>query len=64
MIKKDKRHIELNVDAIQAIDDCKQQLANTALIAHPSEMSELVLCAFAWDFAIGAALNQVKISQL
>lgn len=41
----------------------KKKLANSALLNHHLETSELVLCAFASDLAIGAALNQVTHSQ-
>ncbi|UYV79818.1 hypothetical protein LAZ67_18000779, partial [Cordylochernes scorpioides] len=44
--------------ALQALDQCKLQLANAALLHHPFPEAPLCLTVDASDFAVGAALHQ------
>lgn len=57
-VKNDNRVLEWTAESVQAFEDCKRQLANAALLAHPKFDAELALFTDASDFAVGAALNQ------
>lgn len=57
--KKDKTHIEWNDVTSQAFENCKRQLAEATLIAHPLKNAILSLCVDASDRAAGAALHQI-----
>ncbi|GFX75898.1 retrovirus-related Pol polyprotein from transposon 297 [Trichonephila clavipes] len=48
----------------EAIQRCKQALADAALLAHPSPSAPLALRVDAYDYAIGGALHQVVDSEL
>lgn len=56
--KRDKRPPKWNQEAEQAFKDCKKQLAEATLLAHPAENVPLILSTDASDFAIGATLEQ------
>lgn len=56
--KKDKRPLEWNREAEQAFEDCKKQLAEATLLAHPAENVPLTLSTDASEFAMGAILEQ------
>ncbi|KMQ86215.1 gag-pol polyprotein [Lasius niger] len=53
-----RRVLGMNQKAEQAFKDCKKQLAEATLLAHPMENAPLILSTDASDFAIGAALEQ------
>lgn len=57
--KNDNRPITWSAEARQAFLDCKQSLAQAALLVHPSPTAQLALSVDASDFAIGGALHQV-----
>ncbi|GFY38963.1 hypothetical protein TNIN_121811 [Trichonephila inaurata madagascariensis] len=57
--KNDKREVEWNVEAINAFNQCKNQLANVTLLAHPSQDADLALMTDASDFGLGASLNEI-----
>lgn len=57
-VKNDNRVLVWTEESAQAFEDCKKQLANAALLAHPKLDAELALFTDASDFAVGAALNQ------
>jgi len=56
--KKDQRPIQWNEATTKAFKDCKTQLANAALLAHPADEAALVLSTDASSYAIGAVLEQ------
>ncbi|KMQ86146.1 pol polyprotein [Lasius niger] len=58
--KKDRRPIQWDNSTRQAFQQCKDQLANAALLAHPTENAPLILSTDASDKAIGAVLEQVS----
>lgn len=57
--KNDRTPLIWTPDTEQAFDSCKHELANVALLAHPSATAELALFVDASDTAVGAALHQV-----
>lgn len=57
--KKDKSEIVWNNILESAFSNCKQQISNAALLAHPVHNAKLSLEVDASDSAIGAALNQI-----
>ncbi|GFY39347.1 hypothetical protein TNIN_376681 [Trichonephila inaurata madagascariensis] len=57
--KNDKREVEWNVEAISAFNQCKNQLANVTLLAHPSQDADLTLMTDASDIGLGASLNEI-----
>ncbi|CAL1681133.1 unnamed protein product [Lasius platythorax] len=58
--KRDKRPVAWNPEAEQSFKECKQQLANAALLAHPQERAPLALHTDASDLTIGATLEQFQ----
>ncbi|GFW46771.1 hypothetical protein TNCV_2981271 [Trichonephila clavipes] len=62
--KKDSKPLNWSSEAITAFQRCKQALADTALLAHPSPSAPLALHVEASDYAIGGALHQVVDSEL
>lgn len=58
--KKDKSPIIWTPEKISAFEQCKEQLANAALLAHPSADARLNLTVDASDTAIGGVVNQFK----
>lgn len=62
--RRDKTIIEWTPSANKAFEECKQQLARVALLAHPDRDTELSLWCDASDFAVGAALHQISEGQL
>ncbi|GFT26054.1 retrovirus-related Pol polyprotein from transposon 17.6 [Trichonephila clavipes] len=62
--KKDSKPLNWSSEAITAFQRCKQALADTALLAHPSPSAPLALHVDASDYAIGGALHQVVDSEL
>lgn len=56
--RNDRTPLSWTVETEEAFEQCKQQLANATLLAHPSDTAELVLFADASDTAVGAALHQ------
>lgn len=59
-IKKDKTPINWTPESLKAFVTCKEQLANAALLAHPSDKAPLCLMVDASDIAIGGVVNQYK----
>ncbi|GFY61406.1 retrovirus-related Pol polyprotein from transposon opus [Trichonephila inaurata madagascariensis] len=57
--KNYKREVEWNAEAINAFNQCKNQLANVTLLAHPSQDADLALMTDASDFGLGASLNEI-----
>ncbi|KMQ86388.1 gag-pol polyprotein [Lasius niger] len=57
--KNDKRKIDWTDSSRAAFAQSKQELANAALLAHPSPNAVLALHTDASDFSIGSALHQV-----
>lgn len=58
--KKDKSQIDWTPERLKAFTECKDQLANAALLAHPSTDAPLCLMVDASDTAIGGVVNQYK----
>lgn len=56
--KNDNTPVAWTPDTLDAFKNCKKQLAEAALLAHPKPGAELALFVDASDFAVGAALNQ------
>jgi transposase InsO family protein len=56
--KNDKRPVAWNPEAEAAFEQCKEELANAALLAHPMEHGDLTLTTDASDVAIGGVLQQ------
>lgn len=57
--KNDKSQIKWDQNAINAFNECREQLANAAMLAHPKSNAKLALFVDASDTAAGAALNQL-----
>ncbi|GFS99510.1 transposon Tf2-9 polyprotein [Trichonephila clavipes] len=57
--KNDKREIQWNAEAINAFKQCKNQLANVAVLANPSQDADLALKTDTSDFGLGASLNEI-----
>lgn len=57
--KNDKREIQWTPETINAFNQCKTQLANVTLLAHPSQDADLALMTDASDFGLGASLNEI-----
>ncbi|GFY73529.1 transposon Tf2-11 polyprotein [Trichonephila inaurata madagascariensis] len=57
--RNDKREVKWNAEAINAFNQCKNQLANVTLLAHPSQDADLALMTDASDFGLGASLNEI-----
>ncbi|XP_050093846.1 uncharacterized protein LOC126576581 [Anopheles aquasalis] len=57
--RNDKTPIAWSEKSRAAFEECKQQLANAALLAHPRQNADLSLWVDASDLAAGAALHQV-----
>jgi hypothetical protein len=56
--KNDKRPVAWNPEVEAAFEQCKEELANAALLAHPMEHGDLTLTTDASDVAIGGVLQQ------
>lgn len=57
--KNDRSPLVWNDETTKAFEQCKLDLANAALLAHPSKTAELSLYVDASDIAAGAVLHQV-----
>lgn len=57
--RNDRSPLVWTTDTVSAFEQCKQQLANAALLAHPAQDAELSLWVDASDVAAGAVLHQV-----
>lgn len=57
--KNDTTPLEWTAETIAAFNQCKHDLANATLLAHPASQAPLVLQVDASDTAVGAALHQV-----
>lgn len=58
--KKDKTLINWTPERLQSFTNCKEELANATLLAHPSANARLCLMVDASDYAIGGVVNQFK----
>lgn len=58
-VKNDRSSLSWSAETTSAFEACKQQLANSTLLAHPSKNAELSLWVDASDTAAGAALHQI-----
>jgi len=58
--KEDKRKISWTPETQEAFEQCKKQLEEATLLAHPKEGAPLILQTYASDTAIGAALQQFQ----
>lgn len=52
--------VDISGDTLLAFDECKESLANAALLAHPDCQADLALVTDASDLAMGAVLQQYK----
>lgn len=59
-VKREKRPIEWNSESEYAFTECKRQLSEATLLAHPLEGAPLLLCTDASDVAMGATLQQLQ----
>lgn len=57
--KNDRRKIKWTPDAEEAFAECKQQLAQAAILAYPVKSGNLVLQTDASDTCMGAVLQQI-----
>lgn len=62
--KKDKTPVIWTTETERIFNECKRDLANATILAHPTADSKLIIHVDASNFAIGAALNQIKNDQL
>lgn len=62
--KNDKTPLAWTAETTSAFNECKEQLANTTLLAHPISNAELSLWVDASDTAAGAALHQLVNGKL
>lgn len=62
--KNDRTPVDWTTDTEEAFVKCKNELANAAMLAHPSATAELVLYVDASDTAVGAALHQMIDGEL
>lgn len=62
--KKDNSPIVWNDDACKAFEQCKQDIANAALLAHPIPNATLALHVDASNFSVGAVLHQIHNGEL
>lgn len=58
--KNDKTLIDWTPEKLEAFNKCKNDLANAAILAHPSSDAPLSLMVDASDTAIGGVVNQFK----
>ena len=58
--KRDQTPVIWTEDAFEAFKEFKDRLAKAAVLAHPEESSDIVLCTDASDIAVGAALHQCR----
>lgn len=58
--KSDKRQITWTLEANQAFESCKTQLANACLLVHPRENATLALYTDASNFCMEAVLEQLE----
>lgn len=63
-VKNDRTPLQWDESTNQAFEQCKTDLANAALLAHPSSEAKLVLEVDASGTAIGAVLHQLDESGL
>lgn len=61
--KKDNSQIIWNEDAFKAFEQCKIDIANVALLAHPIPNATLALYVDASNFSVGAVLHQIHNGQ-
>lgn len=57
---KASQPVDISGDTLQAFNECKNSLANAALLAHPDCQADLALVTDASDLAMGAVLQQYK----
>ncbi|UYV60514.1 hypothetical protein LAZ67_1001391, partial [Cordylochernes scorpioides] len=57
--KKDRSEIKWTEEAVVQFEQCKQALANTALLAYPDTELPISLCTDASDRAVGSVLQQL-----
>lgn len=57
--RNDKTQLRWTRETTAAFENCKHQLANCALLAHPLPNAELSVWVDASNFAVGAVLNQI-----
>lgn len=62
--KKDKRPVVWTAEAEEMFVECKNDLAQAALIAHPLPDAKLILHVDASNYAVGAALQQLNDNHL
>lgn len=62
--KNDKSTIVWTDDTINAFQQCKSQLVNATLLAHPSPDAPIVLAVDASSHAVGAAIHQIIDNQM
>lgn len=62
--RNDRTPLIWSTDTENAFEQCKNDLANAALLAHPSATADLALYVDASDTAVGAALHQVIENEL
>lgn len=62
--KNDQTPINWSPDAVEAFEQCKKNIADATLLAHPVNDASLVLAVNASDFAVGAALHQIVNGQM
>lgn len=58
--KNDKSKIDWTTERLAAFENCKKELANAALLSHPSPNAPICLMVDASDFAIGGVVNQLE----
>ncbi|GFW64385.1 retrovirus-related Pol polyprotein from transposon 17.6 [Trichonephila clavipes] len=51
--------MQWNAEAINAFNQCKNQLVNVTRLDHPSQDADLVLITHASDFGLRASLNEI-----
>lgn len=62
--KKDKTVLKWDSEAEEAFKKCKNELANAALLAHPTPNAQLVLLTDASGFCLGGAIHEMVGKQL
>lgn len=56
--KNDRKLVDWNEETLAAFENCKKELADTVLLAHPVDTAPITLVTDASDVAIGATLEQ------
>lgn len=62
--KNDRSQLKWSEQSITAFNQCKAELANATLLAHPAKNAELSLYVDASDIAAGGALHQIIDGEL